>query len=717
MFGYDKISLSLSPGPLFLIVGLIVLAAYAFYVYRFTIPDIPPFKKLVLIVLRTLAIILLLLVLFEPIVTFAKKIIIEPTNLIFVDNSRSIQIKDGTKREEAEKSFLNELRNNDISNSSTLYSLGSKIKSVSFDSLDRFNFSEGSTNFSEIFSEAGKTGKNISSITVVSDGDITDGTNPLFAAERLNIPVYTIGIGDSSQKNDVELKNVLYNEMIYAGTPTTVLVTINNLGYAGKTVNVSLFENSKLEDQKNIQLNPDGTQNISLNYNPKTAGEKKLSVNVSTLEGESTNANNKKIFYVNVLSNKIKVLLISGTPSPDLSFIKNALAEDENLVVNSITQLTQNKFLGNNNRDKLLDSANVIFLIGFPAKETPDELLRKVQTVITQNNKPVFFLLSNSTDYQRLGLLQDELPFIARITGNESYYEIQPDIQASQANNPIIQNNAANLISAWNNLPPVLQPDGILIPKPESEILSRVIINNVPVNRPLILTRKLGTKRSIAVLAFNIWKWKLQASENTPNIFDSFILNSVKWLNTKDEQKFVSIKTVKKIYSLGENIDFTAQVYDQSYNPVSDAEVNINIKSGSEKFNVTMNSLGNGLYEGTLETNKAGDYTYSGSALQNGNKLGTDSGNFNVGEVDIEKINTRMNYELLKSLSTQTGGEFFTSSNYNQLFPILKRITDNSSKEKIEASEVNLWSNEWLMAIVILLFGLEWFLRKRYGML
>lgn len=716
MFGYDKISLSLSPGPLFLILGFIVLAAYAFYVYRFTVPDIPPSKKSILIILRTLAILLLLLVLFEPIITFAKKIIIEPTNLIFVDNSRSIQIKDGTKREETEKKFLNKLKNSSISKSSKLYSFGSKIKPVGFDSLNQFNFSEGSTNFSEIFSQAGKTGKNISSITIVSDGDITDGTNPLFTAEKLNIPVNTIGVGDSSQKNDVELKNVLYNEMIYAGTPTTVLATINNQGFTGKAVNVSLYEGSKLEDQKNIQLSPDGTQNVSLNYIPKMAGEKKLSINISTLEGEATRANNKKIFYVHVLSNKIEVLLISSAPSSDLTFIKNTLTEDKNLQVNSITQLSQNKFLENNNRGRLIDSAKVIFLIGFPSKGTPDELLRKVQTAMTQNDKPVFFLLSNSIDYQRLRQMQSELPFIAQISSG-SYYEIQPNIQVEQENNPIIQINSSNKIDTWNNLPPVLQPDGTLIPKPESEIISKVIINNVPVNRPLILTRKLGAKKSIAVLAFNIWRWKLQATENSPDVFDSFILNSVKWLNTKYKQKFVTIKTAKKIYSPGENINFTAQVYDQSYDPVSDAEVNIKIKSGSENFNVTMNSLGNGLYEGTLETNKTGDYSYRGSAMQNGNKLGTDSGNFNVGEVDIEMISPRMNYEFLESLSTQTGGEFFSSSNYEQLFQILKRIKDNSSKEKTETSEVNLWSNEWLLAVAIFLFGLEWFLRKRFGML
>jgi hypothetical protein len=35
----------------------------------------------------------------------------------------------------------------------------------------------------------------------------------------------------------------------------------------------------------------------------------------------------------------------------------------------------------------------------------------------------------------------------------------------------------------------------------------------------------------------------------------------------------------------------------------------------------------------------------------------------------------------------------------------------------MEVSDINLWSNEWLLMIAIFLFGLEWFLRKRSGML
>ncbi|HKI77136.1 MAG TPA: hypothetical protein VKA26_01190, partial [Ignavibacteriaceae bacterium] len=108
---------------------------------------------------------------------------------------------------------------------------------------------------------------------------------------------------------------------------------------------------------------------------------------------------------------------------------------------------------------------------------------------------------------------------------------------------------------------------------------------------------------------------------------------------------------------------------------------------------------------------------FTGIALQNGKRLGNDSGNFNIGEVDIESVNPRMNYEFLKSLATQTGGEYFDASNYDELFNILKNLEQSYAKEKTETNELNLWSNEWLMAVVILLFGLEWFFRKRFGML
>ena len=76
-----------------------------------------------------------------------------------------------------------------------------------------------------------------------------------------------------------------------------------------------------------------------------------------------------------------------------------------------------------------------------------------------------------------------------------------------------------------------------------------------------------------------------------------------------------------------------------------------------------------------------------------------------------------MNYGLLNLLASESNGSYYTSANYEDLFNRLTEINKTTSKEKIVTSDVNLWSDEWLLVIAILLFSLEWFLRKRMGML
>ncbi len=717
MFNFERINLDLSFPSILFFLFLILLVGYAIYSYRYTIPEISGGKKIFLIILRSLALALLLFVFFEPVLTLAKKKVLEPVNLIFLDNSRSIRINDGTNREQTEKDFVAGLKQNNLSGNSMLFTFGSNVKGINYDSLQDLNFSEGSTNFANIFSKAAKINQNISSVVIVSDGDINDGSDPLHTAVKMNIPVYTVGIGDSTARNDVAVKNVLFNQMIYAATPTSIVAAITNTGFANKNITVTLYENDAFVQQKNITLSPDGIQNVGFTYTPKTGGEKKLAVVASNTPGEFTFANNRKVFYINVLSNKVKVLVLAGSPSSDVSFVKNTLRSDDNFSVSSITQVASGKYVERSeDQQRLIDSANVFFLIGFPSKETSPQLFQSVIKEITEKDKPYFISLSSGVDFSKLKLLQSELPFIIGNISND-YLEIQPDISASQQENPLLQNNAANPIAAWNNLPPIYQPNVEMTAKPESEIISKVKINNVPINRPLILTRTLGSKKSIAVLAKDIWRWKLETAPQNLDLFDRFIIGSVKWLNTKEDHKQVTIKTSKKLYSPGEQVDFNAQVYDQTFNPVSDADVNVKIKSGSDNYEVNLNPLGNGLYEGTFQTNKPGDYTFAGDATVNNTKLGTDNGKFNIGEVDIEMLNPRMNYNYLSLLSNQTGGKFFYNSNYKQLYPILKELNKKSSKDKIEVSDINLWSNEWLLAIAILLFGLEWFFRKRSGML
>jgi hypothetical protein len=418
------------------------------------------------------------------------------------------------------------------------------------------------------------------------------------------------------------------------------------------------------------------------------------------------------VFFINVLSNKIKVLLLSGSPSSDLAIMKTVLQEDPNLSVNSLTYIAPGKTIESAAKEKLIDSADIFFMIGFPSKEVPDDIIKRVLA----RNKPFLFTLTDAVDLNKLKYFQNDLSFTITRTG-QAFNEVQPIITQDQAKNPLLQNNSQNNLNAWNNLPPVLQLNYQITAKPESEIIARIKVNNVPLNSPLILTKRIGTKRSITILAKDIWRWKLETAPKELDLFDRFISGTVKWLNSSEDQKQVRIKTIKKIYALGEEVEFSGEVYDESFNPISDADVSVNIIGGDQKSEIRLNAVGSGLYEGKFHSNKSGDYSFTGSADRGGKKIGTDAGRFNVGEIDVEMAEPRMNYEFLSGIARPTGGQFFNYDNYSGLFDQLNKINSESSKEKITVSEINLWSDEWLLAITILVFSIEWFIRKRAGML
>ena len=209
----------------------------------------------------------------------------------------------------------------------------------------------------------------------------------------------------------------------------------------------------------------------------------------------------------------------------------------------------------------------------------------------------------------------------------------------------------------------------------------------------------------------------MQVAPKGLDLFDSFIVNSLRWLRAGEDQKLVNVKTSKKNFSQGERIEFSAEVFDESLDPVSDAGIKIKISSEKNNYETDMQNVGSGLYEGSIVINEPGDFNFSAEATADNRLLGKDKGSFNVGEIDIEMVNPVMNYPFLSLLANETGGSFYFANDYSSLLNKLRELKINSSKEKVVTSEIALWSDTWMLIIAVLLFSFEWFIRKRNGML
>ncbi len=712
MTNLDTINLSVNVSYPLLFLFILVGIFYTWYIYKYTIPATTKLFKTILIIFRTLAISLIVLLIFEPTVLLKYTRTIEPSNLVFVDNSHSIVHRDSAKRANLINEFLKDYSEN-VKGNNFYYRFSSSIDTIKKPSESELHFNGSRTNFEQILKFIDNSKLNLASATIISDGIINDGSNSASDFEQIGIPIYTIAIGDTTVQADLKIKKVIHNDFIYANTPTEIRTVVSNQNLGNKNVTVFLYENSKLIDQQNIKLSASGLNNISFTYISKSPGEKNMLITASKLDNEETYDNNKHHFVVNVLKDKIKILLIAGAPSYDLTIIKKILNSNNSLKISEIIQVTKDKFLPNNNFKTKIDSSDIIFLLDFPSDYTPVKLLSEITNAIKNKKKPYFFFLSQSVAQSELQAFRIDLPF--RLQGHKNQFrEVRPVL--TSLTDPLIASNQSDLI-IWNELPPILQTRTDISALPGSKVLVNSKIRNIETDIPLIITNDIGGNRKIVLNGFNVWKWRLQSNKKASVLLDSFLNNSIKWLYAYKQKKRFFVSPIKKVFARNDDIEFRASIYDETLTPRNDAIITVTATNGNETFFTELESIGNGIYEGKLNINTAGNFNYKSkieldNSIQNG-----PTGKFIIADINIENINYVLNKNYIKLISNITSGKSFEISNYKKLFDDLNFNYNNKIITESISKEYDVWNNEWILVLIVIFFSIEWFLRKRKGLL
>jgi hypothetical protein len=689
-----------------------IVLGYAFFAYRNTIPVISGFKRGALALLRFLAVFGICFLIAEPVANLTYRKIIKPAHLIFIDESRSMT-SDSTAglKQNVTKEFIHKLSQTSIDGDVQYYSFGADISAINRDSLGYISFDQPVTNFSKIFEQIRNRDEKPASITIISDGIVTDGIEPISAAESFAVPVFTIVAGDTITHNDLMLKEITANDILYAGQPASIRLNLFSNGISQNAVRVQFYDEDKLIETRSLSIQ-DGANLATFAYTPQSADEKKLTFKADVLSGETNIKNNQRSIFVSVKNNKQKAILIAGFPSADLAFIKNSLIEDTNITVKEIVEIGNNKFLSlYQARD--IDSADVLFLINYPQNGSSAQLFNDVSNAIKDKHKPFFLLMSEDFSAQLINSFEDQLPIKIKqnIPGS---LQVQPILVESNSSHPLVKSGDVKL---WDDLPPIYRPNSEFIAKPESDILLKMKTQAGILNAPLLVSRNIGTSRSAVLLARDIWRWKL-LDQKPRNVFSNFIHNSFKWLEAGADRQRLIARSDKKYYEAGEKALFTAELYDESFNPVPDGAIALTIEStGMPPMTLTMNSIGNGFYESIYPITKAGDYRFKAVYQEGVKKALTASGRFVAGIGEIEFRNTITDAGMMKLLSNITGGKFYFNMNHQNYFDELARLNKRMITEKRISRDTALWNDPWLLVVLIIFFSIEWFIRKREGML
>jgi hypothetical protein len=234
---------------------------------------------------------------------------------------------------------------------------------------------------------------------------------------------------------------------------------------------------------------------------------------------------------------------------------------------------------------------------------------------------------------------------------------------------------------------------------------------------PQIVTRNLGMQRSFSILAGDIWNWELQTADKYPEFYYNFINDIVKWLSISQKNKQFNITTDKKTYFQNEQVEFTAELYDQTFNPIDTANITLQVSENGHKTNMNFSPQGNGIYTFNYAPSVTGDFSYEAKTGINSSIIKSNFGRFSIEEIQAEKLDTQMNPGFLKSLAKATNGEYYSIDNYSNLKEKLIKINNSPVKENITKSEFRIWGNKFMLVILVFLLAIEWILRKRAGMI
>ena len=714
-----EFSLSISLSTFVLLLAAVLSIALSFFVYRMTIPPIPGRIRFLLATLRAVGLFFLILLIAEPLLSLLSRTDEPPQILVLIDNSRSMTITDKEKvRSDEIRSLLasNEIRRLSEIGEVRFASFDSKARMFSTFAYDSLTFNGDATDLSlalkQVREEARKS--NIRSALIISDGNNTSGSSPLFEAGDLGIPLFTIAVGDTTEQRDLLVRTVLTNTLTYAGTRVPVNVAIKSTGYGGQRVEITLRDSSKVIDRQFLTLEGGEREYpVSLSFIPEKPGMQRLWVAVSSLPDELTDRNNRATFFTKVMKSRMKIAILAGGPSADLAFFRRTLERDPNLEVTTLIEQKNGDIRPLPFNAQTLKDQDCLVLLGIPRSGTSPANLRIIVEA-ARNGLPIFFLAGRLLDVQLLTELEPVLPVTVR---ERLPNEVQCFLQISEnQKGHVILRSGVPADDLWQSLPPVFQQQHEVRAKPEAQVLAFSRIQNITTNFPAVSIRSAAGRKSLAAMTYGLWRWKLLGGKQQNDALDEFIGNSIRWLTTRDDDRKVRVSPVLEFFSSRDPIEFVGQVYDDSFQPVDNARVSLSVQGGGQKEELELSSLGNGQYVGRWDHLPAGDYSFAAVVERDGATLGRDAGSFSVGDVAVEFLETSARPLVLRQLAALSGGMHLEPGQLNRLPEAIQSTPGFQSREIVRSSEIELWNAQWSMVFLLVLFAIEWFLRKRFAM-
>ena len=698
-----------------IIITTIISILVVYFSYRFSLSNS---ENLVLILFRVLILSLLILLIFDPIIEKKGNDKISLPWHIYIDKSLSMKYHkqpSALAYKKGIQNFFEKIKEKKIN--FEVFSFGSDIDSIT----DIFDISldGNSTNLGLIFDKVNSDyQQSLGGLIIFTDGQINQGP-PLqeFYDGRGKFAIYTIGVGDTTPMLDIFIRSIDSPPLCVKGQNVNIDVIISSSGDINERVNVNLFDGkNKLIGSKLITIDGQGENEIiRFQISPDKIGENHFSVKCSALSDEINIQNNQQKIKIHVMKDQYNIALVTGAPNYNTRLIKKFLKEQ-----------------GNNNIDHyIMNQKNF-------NQKLKDFLEKKYEVIIFDNN-PV---TSNAKKWESVARV-----FAKKIISHSSSFFIIPgpevdlgslnrylkiiDIEAEIVNKDLKTKTDWRFLDSWHSFNSLGNEKTLLdnyssyppqIPSFKLDDKFGGGLNTTyakyfddEFESPLLV---MGEKQQIRYALWNsvdlaLLKYMLSNSDLN-YLFENSMRKIFNWLMKKSDSREFVFRTDKNSYQHGELISLTGVSSDLSDNiKINDAVVELYHNNQYISSKPLLYDLNDKSYKSKFWAPKPGIIDYKIKSNKGIDSYEVNSGTFKVQESHIELNKIFLNKNKLTILSEKSGGIF---RNWEDKDEIISEIKD---VEKIEyyVSFFSFRYNYFYVSLIFILLSLEWFYRKKIGLI
>ncbi len=691
--------------PIFLVIMIgLLLIAISFLSYR-KLQSIPNIPKFLFISVRSCAFLILLFLFLNPYFFSSEIVLKNPKLLVLLDDSESTTIRKGTYN--GEESYLKALEELNLESNSRIdfeyFTIGSSTKQIQ--SPDSLKLNQSETNFASAISQVVELEDDFDAGIILSDGIITFGRNPIILISDITIPLYTIGLGDTSKVKDITIKNVTYNPNGYTDTKHAIEVELSQSGFFEKETSIKILDSSgKLLDEKNVIFEIDGQIiSIPLQIELSEQGLQQFSVVIDGFEDEWSKENNTSTLSIDVSDNKTKILHISFEVHPDVKMLRSILKSDENIELSTLTWLGNSRFVEKELKD--INEQDLLIFHGLPSSGFNTNIFQGY------NEKPSIYLQLPKSRKNEANLFS-ELELIQN-TGNQ-LFQINIVPNSENLDHPIMELPEIG----YQNISPVISSLRSISTPPDGIDLFSLEFQGIETPNKILSVVERGSLRKAAISAWGWYKLYQSPNQSERDFVTQLFINIATWSSNNPDERRLKIAPSRSAFNLSENVVINANLNNESGESESGATIEINLKSSdtSDERSFTLSNEGDGSYQLEISSLSSGIYSYKATARKGDRIIDSQIGEFLVQNSNSEIVNTIRNDALLKAISNESNGSFFVYDTLSEFWNQLNKDQIlNQKQETIESYSYPVRSFFWF-ALVLVLLATEWLGRKYYSL-